>query len=453
MSKPHRQAASEKWGDKDWSRATKKRRLAQARALMDDIDEKYKTKEEKQYLDPDKGFAELRDPTIPRPNADDKDAVKKFVGEYGFLAPDSKSSVALPSAFGPVALDEAPGASFPYISLEHAFQAARSADSEAVRACATARDAKRVGANLFKKRRDQDAFRETAVALMDALCRDRVARGGREALLATGDRRLRHGNDFGDGYWGLRADGTGKNELGLALERCRALCANEHAFWLAWCADRVRGLDARDSAFDACWRRDGDQKLQMLPAREEVLALVLGRREDSPLPLDHASCSRYHACAVNASDAGDGAYVLVDLGSAHGTFVHRKGRSARKLEPFVFYRLSKKDEVQFGASSKRFRLICDRDRRQRKADRLAGRMANEEDNERERTVLVQSVSYDAVLADVQKLFKAIPGAVITLSRGSATVVLPDKKAVTQALSCDLEEVCRRRVRVRRAEDG
>jgi hypothetical protein len=125
----------------------------------------------------------------------------------------------------------------------------------------------------------------------------------------------------------------------------------------------------------------------------------------------------------------------------------------RKLEPFVFYRLSKKDEVQFGASSKRFRLICDRDRRQRKAERLAGRMANEEDNERERTVLVQSVSYDAVQADVVKLFKAIPGAVITLSRGSARVVLPDKKAVTQALSCDLEEVCGRRVRVRRAEDG
>ena len=68
----------------------------------------------------------------------------------------------------------------------------------------------------------------------------------------------------------------------------------------------------------------------MLPAVEEALSLVLGRREDSPLPLDHASISRFHACAVNACGGGDGAYVLVDLGSAHGTFVHRKGRSPKK---------------------------------------------------------------------------------------------------------------------------
>ena len=45
--------SSQPWGDKRWSRETKRRRLAQARAVMDQIDEKYKTKEEEQYLDPD----------------------------------------------------------------------------------------------------------------------------------------------------------------------------------------------------------------------------------------------------------------------------------------------------------------------------------------------------------------------------------------------------------------
>ena len=65
-------------------------RLAQARAVMDQIDEKYKTKEEEQYLDPDKGFAELRDPTAPRPIADDKDAIKSFKGDFAFLAPDAR---------------------------------------------------------------------------------------------------------------------------------------------------------------------------------------------------------------------------------------------------------------------------------------------------------------------------------------------------------------------------
>ena len=73
--------------------------------------------------------------------------------------------------------------------------------------------------------------------------------------------------------------------------------------------------------------------------------------------------------------AGTEDYALVDLGSAHGTFVHRKGRSPKKLEPFVFYKMTKRDEVQFGASSKRFRLVADTERRRRKAERLAGRMA------------------------------------------------------------------------------
>ena len=299
---------------------------------MDQIDEKYKTKEEEQYLDPDKGFAELRDPTAPRPIADDKDAIKSFKGDFAFLAPDARCRVAIPSAFGPVALDdEVPPDSKPYPSLEHAFQAVRSNDGAAVRRCETSRDAKRIGAKAFKKRSDQDAFRAKAVDVMDALLRDRFARSDRDALVATAGRRLRHGNDFGDGYWGLKGDGSGRNELGKALERCRDLCQNEKNFWMAWCGDRVSNVDERDSAFDACWRREGDQKLQMLPAVEEALSLVLGRREDSPLPLDHASISRFHACAVNACGGVDGAYVLVDLGSAHGTFVHRPvGKWPRK---------------------------------------------------------------------------------------------------------------------------
>ena len=105
--------------------------------------------------------------------------------------------------------------------------------------------------------------------------------------------------------------------------------------WSAWCGDRVSNVDERDSAFDACWRREGDQKLQMLPAVEEALSLVLGRREDSPLPLDHASISRFHACAVNA--CGGGWRLRVGgSGSAHGTFVHRKGRSPKSWNRLCF---------------------------------------------------------------------------------------------------------------------
>ena len=52
----------------------------------------------------------------------------------------------------------------------------------------------------------------------------------------------------------------------------------------------------------------------------------------------------------------------------------------------MFYKMTKRDEVQFGASSKRFRLVADCERRRRKAERLAGRMASAPDDERERTM-------------------------------------------------------------------
>ena len=91
-------------------------------------------------------------------------------------------------------------------------------------------------------------------------------------------------------------------------------------------------------------------------------------------------------------------------------------------------------------------------KRRRKAERLAGRMASQPDDERDRTIVVRSLAYEADEGDVRKLFRHIPDVVIKLERGSATVVLPSKNDVTRALACDLEEVKGRKVRVRRAED-
>jgi len=48
----------------------------------------------------------------------------------------------------------------------------------------------------------------------------------------------------------------------------------------------------------------------------------------------------------------------VDLGSSHGTFVHRKALkgSPVKLKPFSFYHLEKRDEVQSVAACLEFLL-------------------------------------------------------------------------------------------------
>ena len=104
--------------------------------------------------------------------------------------------------------------------------------------------------------------------------------------------------------------------------------------------------------------------------------------------------------------------------------MHRKGRSPKRLEPFVFYKMTKRDEVQFGASSKRFRLVADCERRRRKAERLAGRMAvwkstsTPSDDERERTISTQvgagrrarvrSLAYEADEADVKNYLDTSP---------------------------------------------
>ena len=243
---------------------------------MDEIDKKFKLQEEEQYLDPDKGFAELREPGEKRPTYEDKDAIKRFEGEFAFLSSGYATPVAPADEFGPVEIDGAAAAAPhaatprpPYPSAEHAFQAVRAGGPaaparQAIRAAADARKAKGLGSKAFHARRDADAFKARSVEAMEALLRDKFARSTelRQRLLdETGGRRLRHGNDYNDGFWGLK-DGkdpkTGRNELGLALERVRALAKDEAAFWVRWAEDRApRALDARDAAFDAAWRREG----------------------------------------------------------------------------------------------------------------------------------------------------------------------------------------------------
>ena len=119
--------------------------------------------------------------------------------------------------------------------------------------------------------------------------------------------------------------------------------------------------------------------------------------------------------------------MLVDLRVGHGTFGAPQGPPPKRLEPFVFYKMTKRDEVQFGASSKRFRLGRGLERRRRKAERLAGRMASAPDDERERTIVLRSLAYEADEADVRKnVFPPHPRRRRYPRKGQRTVVLPSK---------------------------
>ena len=250
---------AKEWGNKEWSKDTRKRRLQQARAAMDAIDDKYKAKEEEQYLDPDKGFAEFNPNKMLDGALKDGDAVVGLEGEYEFLEPSYPCPVAPPNVglATPDMSDEALDTVGPYKSLEHAFQAMRSgADlsaKAAIRAAKSGREAKSIGAKSLAKRSkaEASAFREASASCMETLVRDKLVRSAdlRATLEKTEERRILHVNEYGDGFWGLKADRTGKNELGKAYARVRDELRKQQdngKDLVAWCEDRVpSAVDSR----------------------------------------------------------------------------------------------------------------------------------------------------------------------------------------------------------------
>ena len=108
-----------------------------------------------------------------------------------------------------------------YPSVEHAYQAAKTADSHArlfIRSKATASDAKRAGQQV-ELRNGWDGMK---IEVMEALVRDKFQRNPHLALrlLQTGERELIEGNHWGDTFWGT-VNGIGENHLGKILMKVR----------------------------------------------------------------------------------------------------------------------------------------------------------------------------------------------------------------------------------------
>lgn len=105
-------------------------------------------------------------------------------------------------------------ATFP--TAEHAYQAQKDpsrAHQEAILACATPGQAKRVGARAWLR----PSWDELRVHVMrDVLNRKFADRGLALKLLGTGIRDLVEGNDWGDTFWGV-CRGRGENTLGKLL--------------------------------------------------------------------------------------------------------------------------------------------------------------------------------------------------------------------------------------------
>ena len=138
-------------------------------------------------------------------------AITDFTGEYAFL-----------SNFEPCDV-QFDGRTWP--TVEHAYQAAKTADRKEKAAIAKARSpgaAKRLGRTV-KLRGGWTHVRHGI--MLDLLRRKFCQPGFRERLLATGEARLIEGNTWRDEFWGcVWTDGgwKGRNELGRLLMQVRA---------------------------------------------------------------------------------------------------------------------------------------------------------------------------------------------------------------------------------------
>lgn len=115
-----------------------------------------------------------------------------------------------------------------YPTIEHAFQAAKTADPvlrRAIAALPSPAKAKRAGgARGIVKDFDQAAWDRRKIGVMDTLVRLKFHQNPELAgrLLATESQRLQEGNLANDTFWGVcLKTGQGRNELGKILEAVR----------------------------------------------------------------------------------------------------------------------------------------------------------------------------------------------------------------------------------------
>jgi len=108
-----------------------------------------------------------------------------------------------------------------YLSLEHAFQAAKTADpleQQKIREMLTPGKAKRAGRQVTLR----SNWEQIKLRVMLALVRQKFGHPelGKK-LLATGNKELIEGNNWGDTFWGVCKE-KGENHLGKILMKVRS---------------------------------------------------------------------------------------------------------------------------------------------------------------------------------------------------------------------------------------
>lgn len=429
------------------SRAAAQRRVKVARATVEALEEEFAKKRRAELMDPDKTKMSY---AVARMMAEDEvaesDPADAIVGfGDGFLSPGYQCSVS------------SEGVEYP--TLEHAFQSRKSISTqrrEAIKACATCIEAKRLGSQALKSDDATPHFRESSIAIMDELLRDKFFRHKDlwAKLKASRGKRLIHYNTFDDAFWGEVQCGDtmrrGRNELGKALDRVRRLSDDD--LLKAWLKDRAAPDVNEQWGFQFTYRRSGSSETTQLDVIEQTI--VLCGRGSADVVLEHASSSRLHAAIY--VDKATRMAAIVDLGSAHGTFT----RSAStddfdKLEPLVPRPLDSREEVRFALSSRRYRARLLHNARDRGRAQLYSKLAavaREPLNKATAKALrVDNLAYDASTRDLRDAF---PEAIhFKILKGKALVAFETERAATMALASDRDKIKGRAIRCSRAADA
>ena len=139
----------------------------------------------------------------------DEKSITRFSGQYRFL------SNFYPLKEGVLLAD------LVYPTVEHAYQASKTVNvmqRRLIQQAFSPGEAKRLG----KKVSMRPEFEDIKVQVMLRLVRQKFKNPFlANILVATGDRVLVEGNDWGDQFWGESPVGTGKNKLGKILMKVR----------------------------------------------------------------------------------------------------------------------------------------------------------------------------------------------------------------------------------------
>lgn len=136
----------------------------------------------------------------------ERQVIEEFSGPYRFL-----------SNFFPVQIEYEGQL---YRSVEHAYQAAKSLDSEVragIASCSSPGTAKKAGQQMSLR----NDWEEVKLSVMEELLRLKFSHEAlKSLLLATDGHDLIEGNWWGDRFWGV-CKGSGQNHLGKLLMKIR----------------------------------------------------------------------------------------------------------------------------------------------------------------------------------------------------------------------------------------